>query len=152
MFGKNWSERIAKDMLRRVSVTGPESTGKTRLAEWLAGHYQTQWVPEYAREYLAKHGPDYTLEDVAAIAHGQLKRENTAVENAREILFCDTDLLVTKIWCEVVFGLCPEWIEQQFRFVHINTICIYFATRIFRGSRILYGKIPTTGRRFLNFT
>ena len=55
------------------------------------------------------------MEDVIAIARGQLKRENTAAENARKILFCDTDLLVTKIWCEVVFGHCPEWIEHQFR-------------------------------------
>jgi len=114
MFGKNWPERMPKDMLKRVSVTGPESTGKTQLAEWLAGHYQTKWIPEYAREYLAKHGPDYTLADVVAIARGQLKRENTTAENTRKILFCDTDLLVTKIWCEVVFDLCPEWIEQQF--------------------------------------
>ncbi len=101
-------------MLKRVAVTGPESTGKSKLAEWLANEYHTLWVPEYAREYLQKNGPDYTMEDVVNIAHGQLQRENTASENASEVLFCDTDLLVTKIWCEVVFGACPEWIENQF--------------------------------------
>ncbi len=101
-------------MFKRVAITGPESTGKTRLAAWLADKYQTLWVPEYAREYLEKNGPDYTLEDVVAIARGQLAQENAAAENTREVLICDTDLLVTKIWCEVVFGNCPEWIEQQF--------------------------------------
>ena len=90
-------------MLKRTAITGPESTGKTKMATWLSNAYQTLWVPEYAREYLEKYGPDYTLEDVVAIAHEQLKRENTAAENARRILFCDTGLLVTKIWCEVVF-------------------------------------------------
>jgi len=101
-------------MLKRVAITGPESTGKTELAVWLANAYQTLWVPEYAREYLEINGPDYLLEDVVAIARGQMTRENAATKNARKILFCDTDLLVTKIWCEVVFGTCPGWIEQQF--------------------------------------
>ncbi len=101
-------------MLKRVAITGPESTGKTELAEWLSNAYQTLWVPEYAREYLEINGPDYLMEDVVAIAHGQLSREDAVAKNARKVLFCDTDLLVTKIWCEVVFGTCPEWIEQRF--------------------------------------
>ncbi len=101
-------------MLKRVAITGPESTGKTKLALWLAAEYQTLWVPEYAREYLEKNGQDYKLEDVEAIARGQLARENAAAKSVRKVLFCDTDLLVTKIWCEVVFGVCPEWIKQQF--------------------------------------
>ena len=109
-------------MLKRVAVTGPESTGKTELAAWLANAYHTLWVPEYAREYLEINGPDYLLEDVVAIARGQLVRENAIAKNAREVLFCDTDLLVTKIWCEVVFGTCPEWIEQQF---HLHRYELY---------------------------
>jgi NadR type nicotinamide-nucleotide adenylyltransferase len=102
-------------MLRRVAVTGPESTGKSKLAAWLANAYQTLWVPEYAREYLEKYGPDYTLADVEKIARGQLERENRMAEKATRVLFCDTDLLVTKIWCEEVFGACSAWIDEQFR-------------------------------------
>ncbi len=102
-------------MLKRVSITGPESTGKSKLAAWLSEVYQTLWVPEYAREYLEKNGPDYLLKDVVAIARGQLERENIAAQKVKKVLFCDTDLLVTKIWCEVVFGTCPDWIEQHFQ-------------------------------------
>ncbi len=101
-------------MLKRVSITGPESTGKSKLAQWLAKEYHTLQVPEYAREYLESSGPDYVLEDVIKIARGQLKRENATAIKAHRVLFCDTDLLVTKIWCEVVFGSCPPWIENQF--------------------------------------
>ncbi len=36
----------------RVALFGPESTGKTTLAKALATHYKTEWVPEFAREYL----------------------------------------------------------------------------------------------------
>ena len=101
-------------MLRRVAITGPESTGKSTLAGRLAKYFDTVWVPEYAREYLEKNGPQYALQDVENIARGQLERENAAAGKAKGVLFCDTDLLVVKIWCEVVFGSCPAWIEQQF--------------------------------------
>ena len=36
----------------RIVLYGPESTGKTTLAKALAEHYQTTWVPEFARTYL----------------------------------------------------------------------------------------------------
>ena len=38
--------------LVKVVLFGPESTGKTTLARLLAEHYQTVWVPEFARDYL----------------------------------------------------------------------------------------------------
>ena len=101
----------------RVALTGPESTGKTTLSRQLAAHYRTSWAPEYAREYLETHGPAYTPPDLEAIAHGQLRAEATAEAEARRqgrpIFFCDTDLLVIKIWAEHAFGHCPDWIQQR---------------------------------------
>ncbi len=99
--------------LKRIAITGPESTGKTWLAQHLASHYQTVYVPEYAVEYLKKNGPDYNQEDIVNIAKGQLKQENELVEKSKRLLFCDTDLMVTKIWSKVVFGSVPRWIEQK---------------------------------------
>ena len=106
----------------RVSLTGPESTGKTTLAVRLAAHYGTSFAPEFAREYLADSGPHYTSEDLEEIARGQLKAEATAEAQARRVVFCDSDLLVIKIWAEHSFGDCPEWIlhlidQQQFDLV-----------------------------------
>ena len=37
--------------VKRVVLIGAESTGKTMLAEQLAEHYSTCWVPEYGREH-----------------------------------------------------------------------------------------------------
>lgn len=85
------------------------------LSEQLAFGCSTVWVPEYAREYLALTGGRYSIDDIVAIAKGQIDRENEAAARADRLLFCDTDLLVTKIWCEVKYGHCPRWIEDHFR-------------------------------------
>lgn len=100
-------------MIRRIAITGPESTGKSQLAAELARYFNTVWVPEYAREYLEIYGSKYSLNDIEDIARGQLKAENVLLKKAREWLFCDTEFIVTKIWAEHAFNECPEWISQQ---------------------------------------
>ncbi len=107
-------ENVAGTKVIRVAVTGPESTGKSRLAEELAIHFHTTWVPEYAREYLSTLQHHYTIEDIIAIAKGQKENEQQAVQHSRGLVFCDTDMLVTKIWAEHAFHQCPEWIEKSF--------------------------------------
>lgn len=101
-------------MLKRISITGPESTGKTKLAEQLAQMFKTRYVPEYSRVYLREHGLKYSLEDVESITRKQWETEQQIALETDEFLFCDTDFLVNKIWCEVVFGSCPNWIEEAF--------------------------------------
>jgi len=100
-------------MLKRISITGPESTGKTWLAKRLAEQYQTVWVHEFAVDYLSKHRADYNLEDILRIAKGQIELENNIANIASRLLFCDTDLIVIKIWSKAVFNEVPSWIEQQ---------------------------------------
>lgn len=96
--------------MRRISLTGPESAGKSTLAAQLAAHYGTTWVPEYARQYLEANGAAYALADLEAIAQGQLTAEDAAASRAAGLLFCDTDLLVVKVWAENAFGTCPAWV------------------------------------------
>jgi len=97
----------------RVAITGPESTGKTELAKQLAAYYQTTYVPEIAREFLASLGRAYIFEDIVKIAREQLDMENSFAEKPGKILFCDTDLLVTKIWSIFKYGKCDPWIEEK---------------------------------------
>jgi NadR type nicotinamide-nucleotide adenylyltransferase len=96
----------------RISVTGPESTGKSWLARRLAEHYQTAWVQEYARKYLEDINRTYNYDDILIIAQRQLEEENAAANNT-DLLFCDTDFCVTSIWCQVKYGKCHEWITTQ---------------------------------------
>jgi len=101
-------------MLKKIVVIGPESTGKSTLSQQLAEHYQTAWVPEYAREYLLRNGMQYSFEDLLTIAKGQLAVEDKLVlEAKKDLLFIDTNMYVMKVWCEFVFGKCHQWILDR---------------------------------------
>jgi len=99
-------------MLKRIAITGPESTGKSWLAEKLATHYKSCWVPEFARSYLAAKGQDYLPQDIENIARGQMALEKSKLLEANKILFTDTEMLVCKIWLEFVFGQQSDFIEK----------------------------------------
>jgi NadR type nicotinamide-nucleotide adenylyltransferase len=97
----------------RIAITGPESTGKSSLAENLARQYKTVWIPEYSREYLKQLGKRYQYHDILAIAKGQYELERKLSNGINRFLFIDTDFIVCKIWCEVKFGKCHPWINEM---------------------------------------
>jgi NadR type nicotinamide-nucleotide adenylyltransferase len=96
----------------RIALIGPESTAKSTLSEMLANHYNTVWVKEYSREYL-KTASRYKLADILEIAKAQLANENKLIKKANKLLFADTELIISKVWCEDVFKTCPEWINKN---------------------------------------
>jgi len=99
---------------KKIVVIGPESTGKSTLCEKLADHYNTEWVREYAREYLLTYGTNYSYENLLDIAKGQIAlEENTKQQTLNTKLFIDTDMYVMKVWCEFVFNNCHRWILDQ---------------------------------------
>ena len=104
----------SENRILRIAITGPESTGKSTLARKLAEHYDTSWVPEFARNYIDQLGREYTEEDLLQIAKGQLQSEGTAIEEANRILFCDTELLVIKIWAKYKYGRVDPWILSKY--------------------------------------
>ncbi len=97
----------------RIALTGPESTGKSLLCQQLAEHFNEPWVPEYSREYLSDLKGDYNFGDILSIAHGQFEKESLQIKKARNVLFCDTDFMVTHIWCMVKYGKSHDWITNM---------------------------------------
>lgn len=106
---------MTQNMLKRIAIVGPESTGKTTLAKKLAEHYHTAWVPEYAREYLDSINRPYTYDDLLAIAKGQLAEEDRKAMEAKNMLICDTNLAVIKVWGEFKYKKCHQWVEQEMK-------------------------------------
>jgi nicotinamide riboside kinase len=107
-------------MTKRIAITGPESTGKTWLAENLARHYQTVCVPEFARSHLLRLNRPYTFDDILFIAKSQFQNNQQALSGTNTFLFCDTELIVTKIWCEVKYGYCHQWILDHIGKQHFD--------------------------------
>lgn len=99
--------------VKKVAVIGPECTGKSELSGYLATHFKTEWVPEYARGYIGRLTRPYTQDDLLTIAHGQLRIEDEFTRDSNKVLICDTNLYVIKIWSEFKFGKCNEEILQQ---------------------------------------
>jgi len=100
---------------KRILILGPESTGKSTLAEDLANHFGEPWVPEFAREYLEKINRPYRYEDLLEIGKGQVKAEDELAETAEKFLFVDTDLRVIHIWSEHRFGKTDPWVMDQIK-------------------------------------
>ncbi len=113
------------DEIKKVAIVGPECTGKSDLAQFLARHYNTVWVPEYARPYIDNLVRPYNQDDLTVIAHGQQRLEQEWIKEANRILFCDTTLLVIKIWSEFKYGNCDpsilEALKNSFYDLHLLT-------------------------------
>ena len=96
-------------------MIGPESTGKTTLADFLAEYFNTLWVPEFARTYLDQLGRPYEESDLLEIAKGQVRTEDEQAKQARGLLICDTDLIVIKVWGKHNYGRSHPWILDQMK-------------------------------------
>ena len=91
----------------RVCFHGAESTGKSVLAEQLAGELGCPLVAEYGREYCEERGTDLTMADLLAIAEGQDAATRAACDGDPPLVLLDTDPLMTAAWAQMLFGEVP---------------------------------------------
>jgi nicotinamide riboside kinase len=100
------------EAIRKIVISGPESTGKTSLARDLSRHFNGPYIPEYARGYIAELNRPYTYEDVVHVAETQVRLEREMLGKAGKFLFYDTYLIITKVWFKVVYGKYPDWLDD----------------------------------------
>ncbi|WP_293761403.1 ATP-binding protein [uncultured Aquitalea sp.] len=91
----------------RIAIIGPESCGKTTLAQDLRNALQNagetaDWAAEYAREYYADRPYTVAMADIEAIARGQLETERRHAD--ADWLLCDTTVVTCVVWAQVAFG------------------------------------------------
>jgi nicotinamide riboside kinase len=98
----------------KIAVTGPESTGKSSICQIYGEKLNAMIVPEFARLWLeSKPSYRYTFEDVEWMAQEQFRLQSEAMQSESNLLLFDTDMLVYRVWMDVVFGECPMWIETE---------------------------------------
>lgn len=113
--------------LKKIAIVGPESTGKSNLAESLADHFGTAWVPEFARYYLDLLPRPYLPEDLPTMARGQLAWEAGLHRQANHHLFCDTNLLVYQVWSEFKYGYLLPSLKPM---IHLDAYDFHLLTDI----------------------
>ncbi|MBR6117673.1 MAG: AAA family ATPase [Paludibacteraceae bacterium] len=100
----------------RIGIIGPESSGKSTLARYLAKRYNGTYIQEYAREYVEKKGSlEVSYDELCEMARHQIEEMDAASHSSSEILFFDTELIVTKVWFDYAFGQVPEWFNQAIK-------------------------------------
>ena len=90
---------------KRLTLVGPESTGKSYMADVLAQKFGGPYVPEYGRPYEKyRVAGDYRAEELHYIVDGHVAHRKTLSLKAGPILFEDTDPLLTAVWAEMLLG------------------------------------------------
>lgn len=100
--------------IHKIAILGPESTGKSTLTKALAKHFKEPFVSEIARNYVSNLNRPYQLEDIIKMAELQLEEEYKLLPTAHHFMFCDTTLLVHKIWADFVFNKVPDQINKWY--------------------------------------
>lgn len=103
--------------MKSLIITGPESTGKTSLAVELSKALSIRLIDEYARVYLDHTQGKYGFEDLEKMAR---KSDEIIGQHQDENLILDTDILTYKIWSEVKFNKCSDWIEGNINSIEKN--------------------------------
>jgi HTH-type transcriptional repressor of NAD biosynthesis genes len=91
--------------VKKICLYGPESTGKSTMAERMAARYNTVWVPEVARELITSN--DFSIDDIIRIGHAQTQRVIDQSKVANQLLFCDTDVITTQIYSQHYLQVIP---------------------------------------------
>lgn len=110
--------------MKRLCLLGPESTGKTQLAETLAAHFGAELMPEYGRYYDIYHkqgedgaakGEDWTEDDLVKLSETHIAMRQALMDQGGRLLIEDTDVIQTVIWAEHLLGERSEAVERVLR-------------------------------------
>jgi len=105
---------VYRDLITKIVFLGAPSTGKSSLARELAKLYETQFMPEYGREYWEKYQQDRRLspEQLLEIATGHLEREESLIRESQQRIFVDTDATTTYIFALYYHGFALKGLED----------------------------------------
>ena len=108
------SDTVYRDLICKCVFLGAPSTGKTTLCEALADEFNTQWVPEYGREYWETHEINhrFPLEGFNEIVVEHQKREEAAFLRSNRFCFIDTNAMTTRLFALDYHNRSTELVEH----------------------------------------
>jgi HTH-type transcriptional regulator, transcriptional repressor of NAD biosynthesis genes len=133
--------------LKRVTLFGAESTGKTSLSAQLARHYDTVAAPEFGRFHTEAFGASATSsEDMRQIVMGHLAGVAAASLRANRVLIEDTDPVLTAIWSDTLAGARDPWFDAFRDYPDLYLFCDIDLPWVDDGTR--YFRDPDDRRKF----
>ena len=107
----------------RIGIIGPESTGKSTLAQAIATRLGGKFVQEYARTFVEQKGTtEVSWDELCRIAQKQI---DELAEAAEGLWIFDTELIVTKVWFDYKYHRVPLWLEEA---IHAYPMDTYLLT------------------------
>lgn len=122
--GEKTSKKSMSFKPKIIVITGAESTGKSTLTKALSNHFNSPFIPEFAREYVENLNNKYIYSDVEIIAKKQVEELNHYKNSNYPYIFVDTWLIITKIWFEVVYNKIPDWMESVIQNTNIDLFLV----------------------------
>lgn len=107
------SSHVYASFVKKICLLGAESSGKTTLAEALARHLHTLWVPEYGRDLWVEKDGQLVFEDMQAIAVKQLAHEEQLRPQANQWLVCDTSPMTTLLYSLAMFQQASDALQDM---------------------------------------
>ena len=89
--------------MKKISIVGPESSGKSLLANTLSKSLNCSLTEEYARQYLHNKN-SYDYDDLTQIAIKQNEIIKKEIKRGGNFFIADTSLIVIEIWSKMKFN------------------------------------------------
>ena len=90
--------------MKRVCLTGVESTGKSTLAPLLAAHFGAAVMLEYGRAWAETLGTDFNQAVLREIAIGHIAARAEIEAGDPALIVEDTDIVMTSAWAAMLHG------------------------------------------------
>lgn len=112
--------------LKKLCFLGPESTGKSTITKKLANEYNTVYIPEYAKTIIKYQNGEIYEKNLNEIALGQIRNEKALEKMTNKIMMCDSDIITTIVWSEVLFNKVPHQLFEIAEKQHYDTSFLFY--------------------------
>jgi len=128
---------LNSNKIKKIVISGPESSGKSTLTKELAEYFESDYYPEYAREYVENLTEKYTYNDVVLIAKHQIEElSKTNFKKANRFVFYDTGLIITKVWFEYVFKKVPDFLLKSLTEIKIDCYLLCYPDLAWKSDNV----------------